>query len=175
MMSWDDTNEDYVKIPSAIEFMPQGDVWGIDAKYRPDALRWLKLTLVNQPDLDVKVRNSIHIQAARDGLQALGKSPVQAISAYLKHIWEHCIDKLKVAEGEEIVDTSRFDVTFTIPAIWPNYARKLMEEAVQQAGILKRRPAGRTVHRFVSEPEAAALATLSGLETRHNIEACDPA
>lgn len=174
VMSWDDTNNDYVKIPSAIKFTPQDEIWGIDAKNVSDALRWFKLTLLNPPDLDVGIRNSVHIQNARAALQTMNMSPVEAISAYMEHVWEHCIEKLKVAEGEETVDTSRFHVVFTIPAIWPNYARKLMKEAVEQAGILKRRPIGRTEHDFVSEPEAAALATLSGIEVRHNIEVCTP-
>lgn len=175
MMSWDDTNNDYVKIPSAIKFTRHDDIWGVDAKNLSDALKWFKLTLLNPPDLDVGLRNSVHIQNARAALQALDMLPVEAISAYMEHVWEHCIEKLKVAEGEETVDTSRFHVVFTVPAIWPNYARQLMQEAVEQAGILKKRTIGRTEHDFVSEPEAAALATLSGIEGRHNIEVCSPA
>lgn len=173
LMSWDNTNNDHVKIPSAIKFTPQDDVWGVDAKNLPDALRWFKLTLLNPPDLDVGIRNSIHIQNARAALQSLDLSPVEAISAYMGHVWEHCIEKLKVAEGEETVDTSRFHIIFSIPAIWPNYARKLMQQAVEQAGILKKRTIGRTEYDFVSEPEAAALATLSSIEARHNIEVCN--
>lgn len=173
IMSWDDTNKDHVKIPSAIKFTPQDEIWGVDAKNLPDALRWFKLTLLNPPDLDVGIRNSVHIQNARAALEALDMSPVEAISVYMEHVWEHCLEKLKIAEGEETVDTSRFHVVFTVPAIWPNYARRLMTQAVEQAGILKRRTIGRTEHDFVSEPEAAALATLSSMETRHNIEVCD--
>ncbi|KAK7721306.1 hypothetical protein SLS64_001602 [Diaporthe eres] len=173
LMSWDDTNNDYVKIPSAIKFTRHNDIWGVDAKNLSDALRWFKLTLLNPPDLDVGLRNSVHIQNARAALQDLGMSPVEAISTYMKHMWEHFIEKLKGEEGEETVDTSRFRVVFTIPAIWPNYACSLMEQAVKRAGILKKRTIGRTEHDFVSEPEAAALATLSGIEGRHNIEAND--
>lgn len=172
LMCWDDTNNDYTKIPSAIKFDAQGNIWGIDAKYRSDALRWFKLTLVNPQDLDVGVRNSIQIQDARTALQDLRMLPEEAISAYLKHMWEHCIKKLKDAEGEETVETSRFHVVFTIPAIWPNYARERMKKAIEKAGILKKRTAGPTNHDFVSEPEAAALATLSGIEGRHNIKVC---
>lgn len=172
LMAWDDTNNDYVKIPSAIKFDAQGNIWGVNAKHRSDALRWSKLTLVNPQDLDVGVRTSVQIQDARTTLQAFGMLPEDAISAYLKHMWEHCIRKLKDAEGEETVDTARFHVVFTIPAIWPNYARERMQKAIEKAGILKKRKAGPTTHDFVSEPEAAALATLSGIEGRHNIKVC---
>lgn len=174
MMSWDETNDDHVKIPSALDFTSQGISWGIKANDSPDALRWFKLTLVNPPDLDVGVRDSIHIKDARSALQNLDLSPVEVISTYIKHVWEHCIEELKVEEGEETVDTSRFHIVFTVPAIWPDYARQLMEQAVKKSGILKRRPAGRTEHEFVSEPEAAALATLSGIDGRHSIEVCNP-
>lgn len=172
LTNWDETNNDYVKVPSVIKFTPQGDIWGVDAKNLAEALRWFKLTLVNPPDLDVGVRNSVQIQDARAALQALDMSPVEAIAAYMKHMWEHCIEKLKVADGEDIVDTSRFHVAFTVPAIWPDYARSLMEQAVQQAGILKKRTAGvgKTEHDFVSEPEAAALATLASVEGRRDIK-----
>lgn len=173
-MSWDGTNEDHVKIPSVIDFSSQNVIWGLDAKNLPDALRWFKLALVNPSDLDVGVRDSAQINDARRALHDLGMTPEEAISTYMKHVWEHCIEKVKVAEGEETVDTSRFHVVFTVPAIWPNYARQAMEKAVKDAGILKRRKAGRTEHDFVSEPEAAALATLSGIDGRHNTEVCNP-
>lgn len=173
-MSWDDTNEDHVKIPSVIDFASQNVIWGLEAKNLPDALRWFKLALVNPSDLDVGVRDSVQIRDARHALHNLGFSPVEVVSSYMKHMWNYCIEKLKVAEGEETVDTSRFHVVFTVPAIWPNYARQAMEKAVKDAGILKRRTAGRTDHEFVSEPEAAALATLSGIDGRHNIEVCNP-
>lgn len=171
-MSWDDSNDDYVKIPTVIKLGDPEDIWGVQAKDLPDALRWFKLLLVNPSDLDDGVRNSIQIQNARRVLSALGMKPEQAVGAYLKHVWNRCIEKLKEAEGEETVDTSRFHVYFTIPAIWPNYARSRMEQAVKLAGILKKRPAGQTDHGFVSEPEAAALATLSGIQGRHNIKVC---
>lgn len=173
MMNWDRSNKDHVKVPSVIKFTPQGDVWGIKAKNIADALRWFKLTLVNPPDLDVGIRNSLQIQDARATLQNLEMFPVDAIAAYMKNMWEHCIEKLKEAEGKETVDTSRFHVVFTVPAIWPDYARISMERAVQKAGILKRRTAGRTEHDFVSEPEAAALATLASVEGRHDIKVCN--
>lgn len=132
LMSWDNTNNDYVKIPSVIKFDYPNDIWGVKTKHLSDALRWSKLTLVNQTDLDVGVRNSTQIQDSRATLQALNMSPVEAVSRYLKCVWEHCIEKLKIAEGEDTVDSSRFHVIFTIPAIWPPYARGRMQQAVEQ-------------------------------------------
>lgn len=53
----------------------------------------------------------------------------------------------------------------------PDYARQRMREAAEDAGILdKRSGVGDTVLTFVSEPEAAALATLKRIDGRYDIE-----
>ncbi|TID04775.1 hypothetical protein CH35J_003145 [Colletotrichum higginsianum] len=44
-------------------------------------------------------------------------------------------------------------------AIWPDYAKARMRNAAEHAGITQHRPAGKTSLTFISEPEAAALAT----------------
>ncbi|KAL1876468.1 hypothetical protein Daus18300_002712 [Diaporthe australafricana] len=172
--SWDDTNDDRVKVPTVIRFDDQGDIWGVDAKNDPDALRWFKLALIAQQDLDQEVRASAQIQEARRALRAQGKSPGDVISAFLRHMWKHVVAKIKLAEGEKTVETSKFHVVFTLPAIWPNYAREGMLRAIKGAGILDKRPAGDTTYDFVSEPEAAAIATLSGIYGQKNLKACYP-
>ncbi|KAL2016086.1 hypothetical protein VTK56DRAFT_4293 [Thermocarpiscus australiensis] len=48
-----------------------------------------------------------------------------------------------------------------------------MREAASQAGLLGKRIAGETELSFVSEPEAAALATLSSMDGRGDIKAGD--
>jgi molecular chaperone DnaK (HSP70) len=168
---WDETNTDYVKIPSAIKFDPPNDVWGINTKNDPDAVRWFKLLLVNPPDLDEEVRTSDQVQKARNDLQALHMPPIEAISTYLKHMFKHAQEKLKLSLGAATVDSSRFHVVFTVPAIWPEYARRSMQAAIKRAGILEKRRIGQTTHDFISEPEAAALATLSDLDGLHDIKA----
>lgn len=172
--SWDDTNNDHVKVPTAILFNDQGDIWGVDAKNDPDALRWFKLALIAPKDLDQEVRASAQIQEARNALKAQGKSPGDVISIFLRYMWEQCLKKIKLAEGEETVNTSKFHVVFTLPAIWPNYARERMLQAIKDAGILDARRAGETTHDFVSEPEAAAIATLSGIYGQNHLKACLP-
>lgn len=168
---WDLTNEDNVKIPSAIKFGPEGEIWGIDAKDLPDALRWFKLLLVKEADLDEEIRTSKQLQDARVATQASGKSAVEVISIFLKCMFQYVVETLKTARGRGMVDSSRFHVVLTVPAIWPEYARRRMQQAVDLAGILKARPIGSTTFEFVSEPEAAALATLSSLSGQPNIEA----
>lgn len=64
---------------------------------------------------------------------------------------------------------SKFHIVITLPAIWPDYARNRMREAAEQAGMLSARVAGETTLSFISEPKAAALATLSDMEGRCDI------
>ncbi|KUI68585.1 hypothetical protein VM1G_04300 [Cytospora mali] len=173
---WVDGNGDDPKTPSAIRLAGRETQWGIQAKETPEALRWFKLLLVNRADLPVDVQGSNQVKEAREKLRDLGKTAVSLIATYLKLLWSHCLDRMKVAEGEETVVTSRFHVVITLPAIWPNYARDRMRQAVEKAGIMKPPGlgVGKTTLDFVSEPEAAALATLSGVDGHHNIQASFP-
>lgn len=52
-------------------------------------------------------------------------------------------------------------IVLTVPAIWPEYARKKMLQGAQNAGICDDTIAGKTQVALVAEPEAAAIATLS--------------
>lgn len=170
---WDDTNSDQVKIPSAIKFLAEGpevSKWGAMAKNATGALKWFKLLLVDEADLSQDVRASAYLQEARNQLHHLGMTAVEVIALFLEKVWNHCISKIKVAEGLDTVETSRFHVVITLPAIWPHYARDRMRQAVVRAGILEKRlGVGKTILSFVAEPEAAALATLSGVDGRHDI------
>ncbi|KAI7782498.1 actin-like atpase domain-containing protein [Diaporthe eres] len=156
-----DRTKDHVKTPSVIKFEPQDDIWGVPAKHLPGALRWFKLLLVDPQDLDEGIRTSKQLQEARVALEASGKSAVKVISIFLKRMFEHAVKNLKIEMGAETVDSSRFHVVFTVPAIWPESARRHMKKAVDHSGILKPRPIGQTTHDYISEPEAAALATLA--------------
>ncbi|KUI61643.1 hypothetical protein VP1G_08816 [Cytospora mali] len=171
---WVDGNGDDPKTPSSIRLAGRETQWGIQTKDIPEALRWFKLLLVNEADLPADVQGSDQVQEAREKLQVLGKPAVNLIAKYLKLLWSHCLDRIKVAEGEETVITSRFHVVITLPAIWPNYARDRMRQAVEKAGIMipPGLGVGKTTLDFVSEPEAAALATLSGIDDSFVIVDC---
>lgn len=61
---------------------------------------------------------------------------------------------------------SSFQIIVTLPAIWPHYAQLRMREAIDDAGILDTKSAGKPTLSFTSEPEAAALASLEDLMGR---------
>lgn len=204
LMNLDDSNQDNPKVPSAVQIgLPGGRViWGNDAQGAPQSIEWFKLLLVDEDDLPEEVRTSGHVLKARDCLRELGKNPEEVIGVYLRSLWSHCLQKVKIEVSEasksffvlscarknlqtrsllgqkfanspsyKAVDNSRFRVVVTLPAIWPDYAKQRMVQAVQAAGILDpRMSVADTILTFVSEPEAAALATLKRVDGRCDIE-----
>ncbi|EMT61794.1 Mitochondrial-type heat shock protein 70 [Fusarium odoratissimum] len=73
----------------------------------------------------------------------------------------------------ELLQKSPFHVVITLPAIWPPYAQQRMKQAAKTSGILDARSCGETKLRFISEPEAAALATIKDLSKRSTIKVGD--
>ncbi|GJC92712.1 HSP70 family chaperone [Colletotrichum higginsianum] len=154
---------DTEKTPTAILFQkPQGEVfWGsgipLDTDQEP--LRWFKLLLVDEKDLPLDVKHSSQIAAAKALAKAANKDPLEIISSYLRLLWNHSMECIGISAGEQTVKLCRFHVVITLPAIWPDYAKARMRNAAEHAGITQHRPAGKTSLTFISEPEAAALAT----------------
>lgn len=169
--SWESqlyNNQDDEKTPTAIHYGSKSrdgeDItWGYNVPEEKEAIRWFKLLLVDAVDLPPDVRSSPHIARARELLKEANKTVVETISVYLRHLWNHSIDVISRSMGKSVVNLSVFHVVIALPAIWPQYARARMREAAEQAGILRKRLAGKTTLTFVTEPEAAALATLADM------------
>lgn len=127
---------------------------------------------MDEDDIPEDVGNAQQVRAAQASLRQLNKSAVDVISDYLRELWKHSIINIRRAIGGQLVDISRFRIVATIPAIWPAYAQLRMFEAINKADILKARTAGETILEFLSEPEAAALATIKNLSAynKANIE-----
>jgi hypothetical protein len=72
----------------------------------------------------------------------------------------------QVAEeiGQRSLDEIPFTIVLTVPAIWKPYTRSRMFAAAKLAGLLDSRRAGETLFHFISEPEAATLATLHDMQ-----------
>jgi molecular chaperone DnaK (HSP70) len=174
--SWDShehSNSDEQKTPTAIAFGSKSKVsWGYGIPRDAEQLKWFKLLLVDDKDLPDDVRKSTKIKEAREYLKKHNKTPIQAISLYLRHLWNHSIQRITETVSRNLVNYSKFHIVITVPAIWPEYARARMREAASNAGMLGDRIAGPTELSFVSEPEAAALATLSEMDGRGDIEVC---
>lgn len=118
MTDWVNGNGDEPKTPSVIEIDGEDTKWGFQAKGIPEALRWFKLLLVDEANLPDDVRDSTQLKEARDRLEELEMSAVDAMAEYLKLFWSHCLERLKVKETVEVVNDSIYHVVVTLPAIW---------------------------------------------------------
>jgi hypothetical protein len=181
--NWDSTeyaNSDKGKAPTKIAYSPvysDGDspldlTWGYGIN-DTEAIEWFKLLLLDEKDMDKKTRKSPQIKKAQSLLQKAGKSPVQAVADYLRLLWAHAIENIGRDFGEATIEGLPFRVVLTVPAVWTQQAVSRMRQAAKRAGILSHRTVGETTLHFVSEPEAAALATFEDLKARPNFQKND--
>lgn len=167
-------NSDEVKAPTAISYSGGKVTWGYGIPVEAQALQWFKLLLIDSKDLSDEVRDSVKIKQARDAIRKQNRTPISIIAEYLRHLWEHCLKQIGTSISNSLVRYSKFHVVITVPAIWPQYARSRMREAARYAGILDERIGGPTQLDIISEPEAAALATLRDMKDRCDIEVNKP-
>ncbi|EPS39071.1 hypothetical protein H072_7151 [Dactylellina haptotyla CBS 200.50] len=112
--------------------------------------RWFKVLL--QPDhYSQGVRD---VRDANVGLREFSKSLEEVISDYLGWLWLRGKEDIARKQGHDF--ESRFDlrVILTVPAAWKPIAKDRTLRAAKRAGLPD------DIH-LVTEPEAAALATLS--------------
>jgi len=165
------SNSDEPKVPTAISFAAKGKAdWGYGIPADAEQLKWFKLLLVDDKDLPADVRKSAKLSEAREYLKKHNKTVTEAISLFLRHLWNHSIQRITETVSRNLINFSKFHIVVTVPAIWPEYARARMREAASLAGMLGKRIAGETELSFISEPEGAALATLSDMDGRHDIK-----
>ncbi|WZH40232.1 Hsp70 chaperone protein [Fusarium acuminatum] len=173
--SWDaelNHSSDIEKVPTQLYFDDNGqDVkWGYSIPIDNEPLKWFKLLLIDLKDLPTDVARSSQLQEARRLRNKIKKEPIEIIATFLRKLWDHSLDSIRRAVGVDLLKRTKLQVVITLPAIWPPYAQQRMKRAAQQSGILDGRPAGATTLRFISEPEAAALATIKDLAKRSNIK-----
>ncbi|KAK7946949.1 actin-like ATPase domain-containing protein [Apiospora aurea] len=160
--NWPENKRQEGKAPTETFYEHGKTSWGFEVGKDCDPIRWFKILLLKEEDLDPKLRSSEFVLRARQKLWDGGKIAVDLVADYLRCLWAHVLESIAKARGEAVVDALPFHVVITVPAIWKGYARQTMREAAEKAGILnKRMPAGETCLSFVGEPEAAALSTLS--------------
>ncbi|KAK4079305.1 hypothetical protein Trihar35433_410 [Trichoderma harzianum] len=168
-------NSDREKVSTSIAYSKESEspLWGYAAPVGSSTLNWFKLCIIDEEDIPLYLRASTHLQTVQAALERLGTHAVEVISHYLRELWNYTLGCIERAEGASIVELSAFKVIVTLPAIWPAYAQFRMKEAIQKAGILSLRNAADTTVEFISEPEAAALATLRDMSDRADMRTGD--
>ncbi|KAF2682390.1 actin-like ATPase domain-containing protein [Lentithecium fluviatile CBS 122367] len=158
--SWPGIGREEGKVPTELFYEDNQIMWGYEIPADADPVRWFKLLLLKEEDLDPEMRSNEFILRGRKMLKENGKTAVDLIADYLRAIWKHIIETINKSRGESVVDALAFHIVITVPAIWKGYARQEMEEAANKAGLLNRRAAGDTTMTFAPEPESAGLSTL---------------
>ncbi|KAH7162943.1 hypothetical protein B0J13DRAFT_634141 [Dactylonectria estremocensis] len=166
---------DVEKTPTQIYYGQLGEAteWGYAIPLQKEALKWFKLLLLDEKDIPNDVSASSQLMVARRLRTVANKDPIDIIGCFLGHLWNHAIDSISRSISAELLRKCRFHVVITIPAIWPHYSQQRMKQAAEPSGIVSRRPCGSTTLSFISEPEAAALATIKDLSKRSSTRAGD--
>lgn len=169
--SWPGTGREEGKAPTELFYEDERLMWGYTIPRDADPIRWFKLLLLRDEDLDDKLKASEFLIRGRKMLKESKKTATDLIADYLGALWRHTLDTIHKARRESVIEALRFHVVITVPAIWKDYARQGMEEAARKSGMFDARPAGPTTLAFAPEPEAAALASLC--ESGRNLNAGD--
>ncbi|KAG0650908.1 hypothetical protein D0Z07_2774 [Hyphodiscus hymeniophilus] len=133
-----------VKVPTEVRYTPQGMEWGFQIPSTIKRHKWFKLGLA-----EGKVSNI-------DGQQ---KSSDDLTIDYLTVLVKHLMYTLEQKLGKAILQSIPIEFCLTVPAIWSEVAKDKTLKACEKAGLKSK--AGILL---VSEPEAAAIYALHGLD-----------
>lgn len=90
-----------------------------------------------------------------------GRNVDTLVTDYISQLGEHLLYTLREKLGESIVKSTPLEFVVTVPAIWSDLAKDKTKKACQAAvNVSSSKP---LVH-LVSEPEAAAIYALHGLD-----------
>jgi molecular chaperone DnaK (HSP70) len=161
---------DSEKVPSDIAYDQDGkpEKWGFGLSSNDSPLRWAKLLLTRCSLENMTSTNERVLDATRMMLKEMEITPVDAIADYLRFLWKHIMERLRVRLTQAVLDNMIFKIVLTVPAIWDHRAQENMRLAAKRAGLLRDRPCGRTELTLVAEPAAAALATYIDAGLRSN-------
>ncbi|KAJ4416814.1 hypothetical protein N0V82_006543 [Gnomoniopsis sp. IMI 355080] len=143
------------KVPSKISYQEDGQVknWGYEVKTNDDHFHWMKVLL--EPDSE-KTKATEAIKQCNTLLEKLNKTLDNVVSDYLRAIWIYTKEDIRKRVDEDDWETTyTIRVVLTVPAVWSQTAKYRTHKAAIMAGLSDK-------IQLVTEPEAAALATLSG-------------
>ncbi|KAG9233806.1 hypothetical protein BJ875DRAFT_463193 [Amylocarpus encephaloides] len=132
------------KAPTELRYTPQGTEWGFQIPATADRHQWFKVGIDNKK-----------LALANDQQ----KSPEQLATDYLSQLYGHLMYTLEQQVGAAILRTIPLEFCITVPAIWSEASKEKTLKACEKAGI---KSASKIL--LVSEPEAAAIYALKGLD-----------
>ena len=139
------------------------EIWGYHITDDMDCYWWFKLRLDQDGPMTTHDDSSLaSLAQTREGIMKLpaGKEPVDVCADFLRGIYNFVMSDLSRMWGAHIVEATPIDFWITHPATWSDRAKLRTKAAASRAGL------GTREHDkiyMISEPEAAAVATLSKL------------
>ncbi|KAH6895964.1 hypothetical protein B0T10DRAFT_545558 [Thelonectria olida] len=140
------------KVPSTISYN-NGQVanWGYEVTFRDESFKWIKILL------EPNSKYATTVQEVRDSnelLRRLGKTAEEVVRDYLREIWRYTKEDIRKRVGDNDWENNfSIHIVFTVPAMWSHLAKDKTLKVARAAGL----PGN---IKLVTEPEAAALATL---------------
>jgi len=147
------------KVPSEIAYPPTGMQWGSSILPYIQRHVWTKLEL-NNTSVGEAAKIFEELSLSSSGPR---KNAVEIVADFLAQVKDHLIKNLDEKYGQELWRTLPITLVVTVPAVWTDAAKERTLQAVRRAGfnstvfpMLKR-----TI--TITEPEAAAIYTISSL------------
>ncbi|KAF9878787.1 hypothetical protein CkaCkLH20_03687 [Colletotrichum karsti] len=143
------------KVPTKLRYDGDEVQWGFSIPMnapQDEVVEWFKL------DLDPSLQSMG--QAVSSEARG-GRNVDKLVTDYISALGEHLLYTLREKLGEQVVKTTPLEFVVTVPAIWSDLAKEKTKLACQRASGLSKSKA--PIH-LVSEPEAAAIYALHGLD-----------
>lgn len=166
---------DTTKTPSKIYLDSNNEVvdWGYGTASDAKIVSWFKLLLLDDCDVPAEVVASSQFAEVKRAQETTGMNGVDLIAAYLRKLWGHSMKTIKRAEGAYVVERCDLRIVVTVPADWRPYTHDRVHRAVQLAGIHDHPGTGKVTVGLLTEPEAAAIATLRDMGKKASVEVSD--
>ncbi|KAK5997205.1 hypothetical protein PT974_02558 [Cladobotryum mycophilum] len=144
------------KVPTKIRYASDGVQWGFAIPItapQDEVIEWFKL------DLDPSL-SSVSQTMSKNAGQGT-RDADKLVTDYLSALIEHLLYTLREKLGESVVKSTPLEFVVTVPAIWSDLAKDKTKKACERATELASLKS--PIH-LVSEPEAAAIYALHGLD-----------
>lgn len=154
-------NPNSEKVPSIIAY-DNGcpSKWGYDVSDGDPSFRWTKILLEQESEYSGK---SEQVKQSNELLEQINKQAVDVVSDYLAKVWEYAMKEIARKQGENFRDSYKLKVIMSVPAMWTPVAKERTLQAARKAGL------GTDIS-LVTEPEAAALATMKDKEDKDEMQ-----
>ncbi|KAI5850386.1 hypothetical protein DFP73DRAFT_539181 [Morchella snyderi] len=162
------------KVPTEVSYdnnAPGGYRWGFDIRPGQKRHQWFKLQLDPSQKLATKASSLARRYPSRTELPPGYSGDIsQHVTNYLTALMKHTMGVLVKRYSQKFVDDTPIEYILTVPALWSDRARNLTFECAKKAGMSR--------ISCISEPEAAAIYTLSAIQPNNlrlddNFVVCD--